>query len=171
VNSQSNEKEEVTTKNITTKMSGGQRKRLKRAQKAYQKQFNDYMEYSRRKQVEETKKFKLLKYQVGANIYNNLKKACMVTVPEQKNEAGEVVQKSKTVLDANKFLRELHLAIVVLREARIIEGKRKRTTGRSSNRAYHNSVMSAIKERLDNSVKTEASVDADATPDVEPISE
>jgi hypothetical protein len=156
---------------ITAKMSNGQRKRLKRAQKAFQKQVDDYYEFSRQKQVEETKKFKLLKYQVGKNIYNNLKKASMLTLPERKDENGQILEKSRVVLDANKFLRELHFAIVVLREDRILKGKRKRTTGRASNRAYHSSVIRAIKERTEHLIKTEPIVDINTVPETQPTNE
>lgn len=134
-------------KNITQKMSNRQRKQLKKAQKAFQKNMQDYMEFNRRAGAKQTKKFKILKGYVGKDIYNNLKKACTVTVPEQKNEAGEITQAAQTVVDQNKFLKELHFAIIVLREDRIERGLRKRTTGRHSDRAFHVSAVAEIKRR------------------------
>lgn len=149
------ETEATPNNHITTKLTNKQRKNLKRNQQAYKKQMEDYIEFSKTKQAQEAKKFQILKERVGRNIYKNLKKASTVTIPEKKNEeTGAVLEAERTVLDKDKFLRELNFAVIVLREDRILKGVRKRSTGRSSDRREHAAVIRHIKARAEAIIST-----------------
>ena len=157
-----NESQEVATEttpspnnNYTGKLSNKMRKLMKKQQKMMKSNYENYLVQIQSVRRKEEAKFKQLKSVVGNDVYKNIRKACIETTAEIKDEAGNIVQPETKAVNKGKFLRELSLAIIVLREDRILKGKRKRSTGRSSNRKAHKTALKAILERFELIKQTE----------------
>jgi len=149
------EAETSPNNNYTGPMSNKMRKLIKKQQQMMKANYQNYLVQVESMRKKEEAKFKQLKSVVGKDVYKNLRKACTETVPEVKAEDGTVTTPARQVVNKGKFLRELSLAIVVLREDRILKGKRKRSTGRSSDRKNHKQSLKAILTRFEQIKQTE----------------
>jgi hypothetical protein len=143
------EAETSPNNNYTGPMSNKMRKLIKKQQQMMKANYQNYLVQLESMRKKEEAKFKQLKDTVGKSTYKALRKACTETVPEVKAEDGTVTTPAKQVVNKGKFLRELSLAVIVLREDRILKGKRKRTTGRSSRRKSHRESLKAILARFE----------------------
>lgn len=90
---------------------------------------------------------KVLESTIGAEDFKMLKDICTNTIPEQKNEAGEVTQAAKRELNKHALMKEARNLIALQREERIKLGLRKRTTGRSSDRRRYKSEVAFLTQR------------------------
>ncbi len=96
-----------------------------------------------------------LEKQIGSQDFKMLKQVCMVDIPEQKNEQGEVVQAARQELNKQALITEARNLIVLQREERIKKGLRKRTTGRSSDRSAHRSKVKFLSARAEQAQQEE----------------
>ncbi len=149
------EAETSPNNNYTGPMSNKMRKLIRKQQQMMKANYQNYLVQVESMRKKEEAKLKQLKSVVGKDVYKNLRKACTETIPEVKAEDGTVTTPAKKVVNKGKFLRELSLAIVVLREDRILKGKRKRSTGRSSDRKNHKQSLKAILTRFEQIKQTE----------------
>ena len=94
-----------------------------------------------------------------------LKQICTVNVPEQKNDKGEVTQKAYSYINKNALIGESRNAIALAREARILMGKRKRSTGRHSKRKAHRAALNLLAKRLEEHKAQESAAQAETTPE------
>jgi len=126
-------------------------KKVEKQRKAQEKQFKKMMDNFRANRVKanQTLKFRLdlLKRQLGKDDFNALKSICTVEVPEQKDADGKVIQEAKTVVNKQALLVEASHLLVLMREERMKKGLRKRTTGRSSDRKAHKSMLAFLTKR------------------------
>ena len=109
----------ITTK--MRKMISQYQKNMKRSNEAYKKAVSEVNQ-------REARMFKVLKNQLGKESYNSAKLSATVTTT---NEDGT----TSSSLDKSKFLRLLNLELETNRLARVIAGKRKKTTGSKTQRA------------------------------------
>ena len=93
-----------------------------------------------------------------------LTQICTVTVPEQKDEQGNVTQKSFSYVNKAALISEARNAVALAREARILMGKRKRSTGRQSKRKAHRGAIQLLNNRLQAFQAQEAAAAQQATP-------
>jgi hypothetical protein len=149
------ETETSPNNNYTGPMSNKMRKLIKKQQQMMKANYQNYLVQVESMRKKEEAKFKQLKETVGKSTYKAIRKACIETVPEVKAEDGTVTTPTKQVLNKGKFLRELSLAVIVLREDRILKGVRKRSTGRSSKRKAHRESLKAILARFEQIKQTE----------------
>ena len=92
---------------------------------------------------------------LGPDDFKNLKEICTYQVPEQKGPDGAIVQKAESRVNFRALIIEGRQAIVLNREARIVAGLRKRSTGRSSDRKAHRSTLNFVNMRTAATLETE----------------
>lgn len=97
----------------------------------------------------------LIRSSLGAEDFKNLKDICTQNIPEQKGPDGSVIQKSRSVVNYRALVVEGKQAIVLNREARILAGQRKRSTGRASQRKAHVGSLNYINLRNATTLATE----------------
>lgn len=118
-------------------------------------QMEKYFEQLYKKQLRETAKatkrlkatVKVLRKNLGKESFNKLKDLMTTIVPEEKNEKGEVVKESYKEINYVGIISEGLNLIALLREERIKQGKRKKTTGRSSRRRSHRNQINFLNRR------------------------
>lgn len=147
--------ETTQTNELKYKPSNGAFKRIKKMQAKYLDMFKQQRLDNARLKKHEGVIFKTFKKQVGNELYASLKTGSMVTTLEVLNEDGTVKTPDTTVLDKSLFMRQLKLATVVLKEGRIKDGKRSKTTGRSSDRSMQNSGVDVIKQAIATRLESE----------------
>lgn len=151
--------EETTATSNTDKLqyapSKSAYKRIKKMSDRYMDMFKQQRLDNARLKKHESVAFKNFKKQVGNELYASLKTGSMVTYPEVLNEDGTVKTISETVLDKSLFMRQLKLATVVLKEGRIKDGKRSKTTGRTSDRSMQSSNVDAVKQAIQDRLEIE----------------
>lgn len=89
----------------------------------------------------------VLKRQLGKEMFLKLKNVCTDTVPEVKDENGNVTKNASSSVNWEMFKREARLVIAAAREDRIRSGKRKKSSGSTSQKQNHTSAMKFIELR------------------------
>jgi hypothetical protein len=136
-------------------MSKRMKKKMQTQQKAMVEMFRRYQQ----KQAKDKSKLKqevaTMRGYLGEEDFKALRDICTIHTPEQKNEQGEVTVKASSFVNNKALLREARLVLVLKREDRIKMGKRKRSTGRSSDRKAHQNTLNFINMRNDTTLKSE----------------
>jgi hypothetical protein len=131
-------------------------KQLTKYKKFMRKQvsaYKRYMEQQRHKKDKETRLLRRLKEAVGGEHLAALVSKHTTVTPETKDESGNVTQKETKALDIRAVEQGCRDLIVINRENRILSGKRKRSTGRGSDRASHSN---RVKYLIEQSLRSEA---------------
>lgn len=131
----------------TPQISNGQRKKMRKQQQEFTEMFKRYNERRARDQKRLRAESDRMRVLLGKEDYTNLRDICTVHTPEQKNEAGEVTAKATSFVNHRALVTEAKLVLALKREERIVSGKRKRTTGRGSDRAAHIATVKFIDNR------------------------
>ena len=92
---------------------------------------------------------------IGKADFVVLKDICTMRTPEKKDEDGKVTEEAKSNINYGALLNECRHLIVILREQRIVQGKRKRSTGRSSRRKHHAGMVRFLNRRNSEARKEE----------------
>lgn len=122
-------------------------KKFKKQQKVYQSQVEKFKELQLVANLRENNELKEYRQRIGKESFDFLKKICTIDTPEQKNEQGEVTVPAKSELNKEALLKECYNVIIMLREERILAGKRKRSTGRRSKRQAHKNAIAFLNSR------------------------
>lgn len=113
----------------------------------FQKMLVQYQETAKKGQSCVMSQVKVAASVLGNETFKMLKNIFRVEVPEEKDENGVVIRKATSYINYKPLLNEARLAIVLQRDSRIKSGKRKRTTGRSSDRRIHSTTLGFIYRR------------------------
>ena len=140
----------------TPKVTKSMRKKMRAQQKSFQEMYQKWGERREKDRLKLLAESKRMKDLIGRADYNALKDICTVHTPEQKNEAGEVTTKASSFVNHKALIEEAKLVLVLQREERIKSGLRKRTTGRSSDRQDHRSMVNFINMRNQDTLKKES---------------
>ncbi len=134
------------------KLSGTQLRKQK-------KQMRNQMRMMARWKSTQAKKNRLLrgdlkraKFLVGKDAYNDLREICTIPIPEQKDKDGKVTEEASSYVNKYALINELRNLIVLKREDRIQAGKRKRSTGRSSQRKTHSGTVRLLNKRSSDTI-------------------
>ena len=137
------------------KKSKRKEKAFKAQQQAVNKMFKRYEESQAKAQKQLNAKVRRLRNELGKEDFEVLKDICTIRTPEQKNDKGEVTQEASSVVNFRALFIEGRFALTLNREARILAGKRKRTTGRGSDRIAHKNLVNYINSRSSETAQTE----------------
>lgn len=136
---------------VTQMLRDGKVRKALLAQKNQQTDMKNYIQrvvkQHRRVNKRINTELKSLEKTIGRKDFALLKDICTVNTPEQKNDKGEVVQEASKYVNKGALMREARNLIVLQREERIKKGLRKRSTGRSSKRASHSSMVKHLTQR------------------------
>lgn len=75
-----------------------------------------------------------LEGRVGKEDSAQIKAIAMISIPEQTNDAGEVIAPASTQLDINRYVNELRMADAINKINRVIKGGRKSSSGSRNQR-------------------------------------
>jgi len=147
---------DATVKNLSEKKMA---KMSKKSNKQIKKIMKMIQDNQRKNQVKMKEEIERMKISVGKENFNALKAICTIQIPEKKDEQGNVIQAAANQVNFQALEKEVKNLLVLQREKRILEGKRKRSTGRSSDRKAHKArykfLLNRNKETVEN--KEEAS--------------
>jgi len=119
-----------------------------RQKKAQRKMFETYFLEPQKKRHEKLmKRVGVVREQIGRADFKMLRDIFTVNTPEQKDETGKVIQAASSRVNYEGLLLEAANVIAMQREGRIEAGLRKRTTGRSSDRKAHRSLIKFLHDR------------------------
>lgn len=85
--------------------------------------------------------------QLGKKNYKMLKDLFTVQIPELKDAEGNITREAATQVNWQGLMAEARNVTVMERQSRIDSGKRKKTTGRGSDRAAHSSHLKFLLNR------------------------
>jgi hypothetical protein len=96
-----------------------------------------------------------LKSALGKDDFEALKSICTIHQKEVIGPDGSVMQKASSTVNYQALLVEGRQALAINREQRILAGKRKRSTGRSSDRKAHKGLIDFLNKRAEKTLETE----------------
>lgn len=119
-----------------------------RMRKAQRGMFEEYfLKPQKKSQAKMMKQVRVVREQIGRQDFKMLRDIFTQNTPEQKDEAGNVLQPASSQVNYQALLAESKHVIVMQREHRIQAGLRKRTTGRSSDRKSHKGTLNFLLAR------------------------
>lgn len=119
-----------------------------RSRKAQRSMFEEYFLKPQKKSHQKMmKQVRVVRDQIGRQDFRMLRDIFTQVTPEQKDEVGNVLQPASAQVNYPALLAEAKNVMVMQREHRIKAGLRKRTTGRSSDRATHKSTLDFLLKR------------------------
>lgn len=139
----------------TPTLSSKQKKSIEKQEKQLKKLYAQMRNQRARANRKLATQIRQIKNALGKEDFKNLKDICTIHTPEQKGPNGEVVQKAQTTVNYRALVAEGRQALVLNRQARIETGKRKRSTGRSSQRVAHSSALRHVNMRSLNTAANE----------------
>lgn len=119
-----------------------------RNQKTQRKMFETYFLEPQKKRHEKLmKRVDIVREQIGKADFKMLRDIFTVNTPEQKDDTGKVVQAASSQVNYEGLLKEALNVIAMQREGRMEAGLRKRSTGRSSDRRAHRTLIKFLHDR------------------------
>lgn len=106
-----------------------------------------FIEPQKKKQEKLMKQVRVVKDQIGRKDFQMLRDLFTVQTPEQKDEAGKVIQPTSSYVNYEGLIAEAKNVIVMQREMRMVAGKRSRKSGRSSDRKSHKLAYAFLMDR------------------------
>jgi len=123
-------------------------KKAKRNQNAQREMFEKLFLGAQKKRVAKMmKQVRVARELIGREDYKMLRDIFTVKTEEKKDEKGNVLSPARTDVNYYGLLLESKNVIAMQREQRIKAGKRKRSTGRSSDRRAHKSLLNFLLNR------------------------
>lgn len=128
-------------------MSTKERKLLKAHNKRVASLFKQYRQEGSRRRNALRAELKAIKKVLGKSSFAALKDMATANIPEQKNEAGEVIRQATTQTNWRAVIQEGRNLISILRAERTALKQRKATTGRRSDRRRNNALVAHLMKR------------------------
>lgn len=145
-------REELEMRRLKKQIKMGSRARAK--QRTMVEKY--FLEPQKKKNAKLMKQVEVAKSQIGRKNFQMLRDLFTVPVNEQKDETGKIIQPASSYVNYEGLIAESKNVIVIQREERINSGKRKRSTGRSSDRKAHKGALSFLLNRNQEAAKETA---------------
>lgn len=129
------------------KPNRAERRSMKKQSKRMQGFIKKLQDHNKKNRDKFNQTLAQLKSRLGVDEFNALQAICTIKQAEQKDAEGKVISEAQEFVNWRAFLAEAKNLLVLRKQARIAAGKRKKTTGRSSDRKKHRSSLKFLEER------------------------